>query len=149
MAPNEFEAKIRDGIKKEEEAPGSGIKFTNGKDATEIVIPQYEKGFLRLMGEASEMTYNKLGWGDEEVQTLARAFAHAHAKGALDKLTMLHLSGNQITDDGFATLMPFLKKGGKLSNLTTFSIGSGVTDKGMKEFADILSSGALDKLEVS
>ena len=77
-----------------------------------------------------------------------KALAEACASGALDKLTVLHLGGgNQITDDGFATLMPFLKKGGELSNLTKFSIGSGVTDKGMKEFADILSSGALASLE--
>ena len=58
-------------------------------------------------------------------------------------MTKLHLLGNQITDDGFSILMPFLEKDGKLSGLTEFSIGSGVTDKGMKEFADILAIGAL------
>ena len=103
--PDEFEKKIRDGMKKEEEAPGSGIKFTNGKDATEIVIPQYEKGFLRLMGEASEMTYTELGWEDEEVQTLARAFAYAHAKGALASLETLHLGDNAIGRPGFLPLL--------------------------------------------
>ena len=44
-------------------------------------------------------------------------YARFSASGALDKLTVLLLGDNQITDDGFATLMPFLKKGGKLSNL--------------------------------
>ena len=68
--------------------------------------------------------------------------------GALDKLTVFHLLGNQITDDGFATFMPYLKNCSNLSNLTAFSIGSGITDKGMKEFADILSNGALASLSL-
>ena len=54
----------------------------------------------------------------------------------------LYLDGNQISDDGFATLIPLLNKDGKLSGLTGFGIGSGITDKGMKEFTDILSMGA-------
>ena len=44
--------------------------------------------------------------------------------------------------------MPLLKKDGKLSGLTGFGIGKSITDKGMKEFADILSNGALPQLEV-
>ena len=76
-----------------------------------------------------------------------RAFADA-SSGALPSLKQLFLQGNQISDDGFATLMPLLNKDGKLSNLTEFSIGSGITEKGMTEFADILSNGALDHLTV-
>ena len=86
MAPDEFEAMIRNGMDAERAVPGSGIKFTNGKDATEVVIPQYEEGFVRLLGEASYMAYASLGWGDAEVRTLARAFAYAHAKGAMAQL---------------------------------------------------------------
>ena len=77
------------------------------------------------------------------------SLADALGKGALPSLKQLFLHGNQISDDGFATLMPLLNKDGKLSGLTGFGIGSGITDKGMKEFADILSGGALDKLTVS
>ena len=88
MPPDEFEAKIRCGMEAELAAPGTGIKFTNGKDATEVVIPQYEEGFVRLMREVSYMAYANLQWGDDEAQTLARAFTYAHAKGALDKLTV-------------------------------------------------------------
>ena len=75
--------------------------------------------------------------------------ANACAGGALAKLTVLHLVNNNITDDGFATLFPLLENGGKLSALTTFSIGSGVTDKGMSQFADLLASGAMAQLKVS
>ena len=92
-----------------------------------------------LMCHTQELNLYGNQIGDAGLTALAKAVE----SGALDKLTVLHLGFNQITDDGFATLMPFLKKGGRLSNLTEFSIGSGVTDKGMKEFADILSSGAL------
>jgi Leucine-rich repeat (LRR) protein len=75
------------------------------------------------------------------------ALAGTLSSGALPSLKQLFLQGNQISDDGFATLMPLLNKDGKLSGLTGFGIGSGITDKGMKEFADILSSGALDHLK--
>ena len=53
---------------------------------------------------------------------------------------------NNITDEGFSLLMPLLKKDGKLSQLTEFSIGSRVTNVGMKEFAGILAMGALPSL---
>jgi len=74
------------------------------------------------------------------------ALAESCAKGVM-ALKVLHLLDNQITDVGFSTLMPLLKKDGKLSNLTGFSIGSGITDKGMQEFAEILAMGALASLQ--
>ena len=76
------------------------------------------------------------------------ALANACATGAM-ALTVLHLGGNNITDDGLATLMPLMQKDGKLSNLTAFSIGSGITDKGMKEFSDLLAMGAMAQLQAS
>ena len=96
-------------------------------------LPQLKKLYLH---------YNQIG--DVGMQALAGAVS----KGALPQLKELYLHRNQISDDGFATLMPLLNKDGKLSGLTRFGIGSGITDKGMKEFADILSSGALDHLTV-
>ena len=104
MAPDEFEAMIRHGMEDERAAPGTGIKFTNGKDATDVVIPQYAEGFVRLMREASELTYAGLGWGVDEAQTLARAFAYAHTKGALAQVTNLYLNDNKIGNDGLTAL---------------------------------------------
>lgn len=49
-------------------------------------------------------------------------------------------------DDGFSTLMPLLEQDGKLSGLTAFGIGSGITDKGMQDFANIIVMGALANL---
>ena len=100
MAPDEFEAMIRQGMEDERAAPGTGIRFTNGKDATEVVIPQYAEGFVRLMREASELTYAGLGWGVDEAQTLARAFAYAHTKGALAQVINLYLNDNKLSQRG-------------------------------------------------
>ena len=143
--------------------------YTNGADRDAIVAPKFRETMFEVMGGVGELNFGKLKWGNAEIKALAvvlplcgrltklqvhgNAFGDASmvelagAMGALDNLAVLHLLRNQITDDGFATLMPFLKKGGKLSNLTEFSIGSGITDKGMTEFADILSMGALPALE--
>ena len=74
------------------------------------------------------------------------AFANACAKGSFANLTVLHLLQNEITDDGFAALFPLIKKDGKLSGLKEFSIGSGITDKSMTEFADLLAKGSLAQL---
>ena len=123
MAPDEFEAMIRDGMEVERAEPGTGIKFTNGKDATNVVIPQYEAGFLRLMREASELHYARLGWGDDEAQTLARAFAYAHARDCLANVTTLGLNGNQIGDAGVSALAGACA-GGALANLTVLTLGS-------------------------
>lgn len=76
------------------------------------------------------------------------ALTSALASGAM-ALTVLRLPGNEITDEGFATLMPLMKEDGTLSNLIQFSIGSRITDNGMKEFAGILAIGAMAHLQVS
>jgi hypothetical protein len=72
VAPDAFEAMMREGVRREESEAGTGIKFTSGKDLTEVVIPQYERAFLKLMGAADKLMYTYLGWGDDEIETLAR-----------------------------------------------------------------------------
>ena len=128
MAPDEFEAMIRHGMEVERAEPGTGIKFTNGKDATNVVIPQYEAGFLRLMREASVLEYAELRWGDDEAQTLARAFAYAHARDCLANVTTLSLGGNQIGDAGVSALAGACA-GAALANLTKlFLSGNQISD---------------------
>ena len=43
LAPDAFEAMMREGMAREQAAAGTGIRFTNGKDATDICIPQYRE----------------------------------------------------------------------------------------------------------
>eukprot|EP00966_Prymnesium_polylepis_P260344 6013961-Prymnesium_polylepis.1 len=67
----------------------AGIKFTSGKDATDVCIPQYKEGFLKLIGAANELSYGGLGWGDEKVDVLTKPLVYAHGKGAMAKLDLV------------------------------------------------------------
>ena len=67
MLPAAFAAMVRDGMR------DGSVCFTNGKDATEVVIPQYERGFDHLMATAVEFDLRDLGWGDAEASTFAAA----------------------------------------------------------------------------
>ena len=79
-----------------------------------------------LPSQTLSLARNQIG------DTGVAALADVCAKGALPQLTKLYLHRNKISDDGFAILFPLLKKDGKLSSITGFGIGSGITDKGMK-----------------
>ena len=81
MIPDEFERILREGIATEAAQPGSGIRFTNGKDLTEVILPQYRSGFLRLMGGVQSLHYRNLGWGDTEVRQLCEALSYVHTHG--------------------------------------------------------------------
>ena len=106
MPPNEFEKLLRDGI-----ASGS-ITFTNGKDATDICIPQYREGFLRLMAQATHLNYKGLGWGDDEIMTMCNALVYASDYGSLRNLTgEVHLEENEIGDAGLTSLAAVIRLG--------------------------------------
>ena len=105
MLPAGFASLVSEGM-------GSGaIKFTNGKDATEIVIPQYEKGFDRMMKEVISLEFCDLGWQDAEALQFVTALAHAHANGGLRHLTKIDLSKNQIGDEGMRALAGLIASG--------------------------------------
>ena len=126
MLPSAFATYVTDGI-----ANGT-IKFTNGRDATEIVIPQYALGFEAAMEAAVEFDYEGLGWQDAEAEQFAAALAHAHANGGLRKVTKVNLIKNQISDDGVHALaavvasgaMPKLKPRGLMLSFNRANKGS-------------------------
>jgi hypothetical protein len=93
------------------------IRFTNGKDATAVIIPQYEAAFVRLMSEVSALDYEELAWGDEEARELAESIAYAHARGGLRKLRKLNLLKNKVGDDGLAQIARVIADGA-MPNLT-------------------------------
>ena len=114
LPPGAFEAMLRDGMAREDAAPGTGFRFTNGKDATNICIPQYREGFLRLMGgrERGELlNFARCGWGDEEVKTLAAALACAQASRATTQARVLRLSSNKLTDAAMPQLVEAIEAG--------------------------------------
>ena len=119
LPPDTFEAMLRDGMAREEAAPGTGFRFTNGKDATKICIPQYREGFLRLMGGGGALAFDNCGWGDEEVKTLAAALAYAQANGATTQADCLRLGANKLTDAAMPPLVEVIEAGAmpKLTDL--------------------------------
>ena len=148
MSPDAFEAMLNAGVQKEAESLGSGIKFTSGKDLTEVVIPQYKKGFLRLMGAADILMYDELGWGDEEVKILAAALVvkDKNGRGALPSLTELSLRNNSIGDEGMKAFAAAVGSGA-LPSLTELRLyANKIGDEGMKAFAAAVGSGALPSL---
>ena len=76
VAPDAFEKMLREGVARAAEEPGAGIHFTNGKDATEICIPQYREAFLRLTGDAVEA--DGIDVGIEEI-------SHEQSDGSLSE----------------------------------------------------------------
>ena len=73
---------LREGMKREARRPGTGCRFTDGKDCTEICIPQYRKGFLRLLGKGGRMNFNGCQWTNADVEQLVVALKYAHAAEA-------------------------------------------------------------------
>ena len=70
-------------------------------------------------------------------------FSRSIAIGSME-LTTLQLGVNNIMDDGLVMLIPHFKA--KLSKLTVFSIGSGITDVGMRALSDEIAIGSMGNL---
>ena len=175
LAPDGFEALMREGMAREQAAAGTGIRFTNGKDATDVCIPQYREAFLRLMSMGGLLGFEYCAWADADVAQLAAALRHAHAAGATtqayslrlgdNRLTdaalpplveaieagampcvnRLALEGNELTDAGLATLRPLLV--GRLSGLVQLTFGSRLTADGARVLAALVAEGHLAQLE--
>ena len=79
IAPDAFHEKLKTGVDE------GSIKFTNKGDV-EVVARIYERAFLDEMSNAKNLYYPFLGWGDEEIKTLAAALTFAHSKGATANL---------------------------------------------------------------
>merc|ERR1740117_2198947 len=68
--------------------------FTNGADAL-FVAKKYADTFLEVMSGATNLTYSKLGWKTEELESMSKVFPFCHG------LRQLDLQGNEIV-----TLVP-------------------------------------------
>ena len=175
LSPDAFEAMLRDGMAREASEAGTGFRFTNGKDATAVCIPQYRKAFLRLMRMDGMLGFDRCGWGDEQVRVLAAALVYAQANGAtsqaialylganrltdaalpplaeaiaagaLPKLKVLALVDNELGDAGLTTLRPLLA--GRLSGLIELSFGRRLTAEGARSLVALLADGHLAGLE--
>ena len=88
MAPDAFLTMLRSGVE------AGRIKFT-AKGDVEVVGRIYERAFTEEMAVVTKLYYNGLGWGDEQVESLAAALTYAHAKGGLRKVKQLWLQATR------------------------------------------------------
>ena len=157
--PTHLQAMLREGMEREAEEAGSGFRFTNGKDATSVCIPQYREGFLRLMAAGGELMFSRCDWGDAQVKVLiASALVYAHAHGATSQAEELHLSCMQptwlkssISPLNGGSLLPLAEAmaAGALPELKIIRLeeNSWLGDADAAAIAVALSSGRLPKLE--
>ena len=111
LPPPAFEEMMVDGMAREEAEAGTGFRFTNGKDATSVCIPQYRAAFVRLLSGAEKLAYYSCGWGDEDAAVVCDALLWAHANGATTSATDLDLFDNKLTDACVPRLVEVLSAG--------------------------------------
>jgi len=87
--------------------------FTSKKADEEMVASLYEATFEKEMGEATQLLFHRLQWGDAEAIQLSKVIA----SGALPKLETLLINHNQIGDEGVKALSDTIA-GGSLPSLT-------------------------------
>jgi hypothetical protein len=106
LAPPAFNRRLRDGV-----ADGT-IKFTAGADLEEVVLPNYEAGFLASLCAVEQLLYFNLEWTDVEAVQLADALSYAHEQAGHNlSITRVWLAGNSIGDVGAAALAAALARG--------------------------------------
>ncbi|EOD05047.1 hypothetical protein EMIHUDRAFT_250346 [Emiliania huxleyi CCMP1516] len=111
--------------------------FTNGKDDKPLVKGLYEGAFKEQFGNATELRYMRLGWGEEEAAQVAEVIA----SGATPLLEELDLAGNQIGDDGLKALAAALGREGSAPRLQELDLTSNqIGDDGLMSLAAALSN---------
>ena len=147
VSPEAFEHEMRSGLRREAAAAGTGIRFTNGKDATAVCIPQYFEAFLRLMGAARFLMFNGCGWGDAEATRLADALIWAHQHGATSPASMLMLNRNKLTDASMPQLIRAIEAGA-MPNIKDLHLSdNAITDRGAETLAAAVRKGTAANLK--
>ena len=105
---------IRSGIE------DGSITFTAGADVDAEVLPKYASAFDKWAA-CTELCYDNLGWGDEELEQLADAFDAAFERsGKPLPLLSVDLSDNQyVTEATKRRLQKLRDADGALANVET------------------------------
>ena len=88
LAADAFERLMRDNLE------SGAFKFTNGKDATNVCIPQYAEAFKRLLGTSKTLGYSRLGWGAEEGERRDEVGLNEHRALGWRLERLQHMSGS-------------------------------------------------------
>ena len=103
--------------------------FTSKKADEKMVAQLYADTFKEEMGEAEDLDYSHLQWGDEEVAALCKVLV----SGAVPKLGFLRLSGNnKIGDVGCAALAEAVGSGA-VPNLALNLNGNKIGDAAIEQ----------------
>ena len=105
LAADAFEQLMRDST-----ASGA-FRFTNGKDATNVCIPQYAEAFTRLLGTSKRLGYPMLGWGAAEGEQLAAALACAQRMDTAVAAEKLFIWGNKLGTAGVRAIGKVIEAG--------------------------------------
>merc|ERR1719321_1970912 len=105
LAADAFEQLMRDNL------VSGAFKFTNGKDATNVCIPQYAEAFTRLLGTSKMLGYGGLGWGAAEGEQLAAALACAQRMGTAVAAEELYIWGNKLGTAGVRAIGKVIESG--------------------------------------
>jgi hypothetical protein len=102
----------------------------------DVVGELYRGAFEKEMGEITDLNYNRLGWGDEEMVLVSKVIA----SGAMAQLKALYLAENQIGDEGMKSFSTALASG-VMAQLEILVLGGNqIGDEGMKSFATTLAT---------
>eukprot|EP00966_Prymnesium_polylepis_P163466 3778468-Prymnesium_polylepis.1 len=108
-----------------------GKPFTNGKEDTPLVIRLYKDSFAKEFGQASVLRYVSLGWGDDELLSIAKIVA----SGMVTGVERLMLNDNDFGDRGVLALADaFKSNGGAMPKLLELFLtyNPQITDTGKK-----------------
>ena len=135
LAADAFEQLMRDNLE------SGAFKFTNGKDATNVCIPQYAEAFTRLLGTSKLLGYFSLGWGAAEGEQLAEALACAQRMGTAVAAEELVLHENKLGTAGVRAIGKVIEAGA-LPRLKELSIQRNGADDETREWIETVARGA-------
>ena len=136
LAADAFERLMRDNLE------SGAFKFTNGKDATNVCIPQYAEAFKRLLGTSKLLGYDMLGWGAAEGEQLAAALACAQRMDTAVAVEDLRIFQNKLGTAGVRAIGKVIEAGAlpRLKKLYIFDNGA---DDETREWIETVARGAL------
>ena len=135
LAADAFERLMRDST-----ASGA-FKFTNGKDATNVCIPQYAEAFTRLLGTSKLLGYYKRGGGAAEGEQLAAALTCAQRMGTAVAADTLAIRGNKLGTAGVRAIGKVIEAGA-LPRLKELGIHDNGADDETREWIETVARGA-------
>ena len=135
LAADAFERLMRDNLE------SGAFKFTNGKDATNVCIPQYAEAFKRLLGTSKILAYGMLGWGAAEGEQLAAALACAQRMDTAVAAETLYLQENKLGTAGVRAIGKVIEAGA-LPRLEMLMIQDNGADDETREWIETVVRGA-------